>query len=190
MLDCRVSVTPVDREATGSSSSTSTLDTSSWVGLLQVPQVLLLGQLGLKATCGPSLNSDYVLMDKVKSVEKSLVPLSIVSCPIPRLGLHQFTQSCVHAVRPCLYNCSLYFQFFCYCEHGWFFISVSLCAFMFLLNRYMFTFSHSMTLSSWTGVRIREYILNSDCAYDCDYDYDCDCDTDYDCDCDTDCDCE
>ncbi len=47
----------------------------------------LLAQFGLKVTCGPSLNYDDVLQHKVKVVENLLVPLSIVSCPIPRLGL-------------------------------------------------------------------------------------------------------
>ncbi len=58
--------------------------------------------------------------------------------------------------------------------HNQFFISVSLYAFNVLLNRHSLTFSHSITLSSWSAVKIWGFTF---------FFLDCDCDCVSDCDC-------
>ncbi len=61
--------------------------------------------------------------------------------------------------------------------HNLFFISVSLYVFNFLLKRYSFTFSNSITLSSWSAVRLRglAFFFFLDCYCDCDCVSDCVC---------------
>ncbi len=134
-------------ETSGSSLSTSESDTSPmgrggchrWYSCCCY---YLLGTLEREATCHSSLDSDDVLQHKVKAVENPLVPLSIVSCPITRCGLRQFTNQ---VFKTGVSICSSFDV------HNLFFILMSLYVFNFLLKRHSFTFSHLMTLFSSPG---------------------------------------